>query len=305
MWPKRLQMVTSSEKPEGPYEKPVFLDDDGIDPSIFHDDDGRKYMLLNKGARIIELTGDCKAIKEPGKLLWYGDNKRKPEGPHLLKKDGYYYLFLAEGGTGKGHCITVARADHIDGPYEPSPYNPILHQWKKDALIQCCGHGKPVQLPDGRWYIVYLCLRVLNGEYGILGRETAMDPLTWTPDGWPIINGGRGPSDQQKMPWKCDEKAVSRDVRLCGGYPFWKNQLWMSPRPFAEGKVYEAVAENGENSLEIQGNGYDLNQVACRGALLKRQDKFQGTAQCCFVIPELDEEEDTGMNLFTTMRTAT
>lgn len=298
MRPKRLQMVTSSEKPEGPYEKPVFLDEDGIDPSIFHDDDGRKYMLLNKGARIIELTSDCKAIKEPGKLLWYGDNKRKPEGPHLLKKDGYYYLFLAEGGTGKGHCITVARADHIDGPYEPSPYNPILHQWKKDALIQCCGHGKPVQLLDGRWYIVYLCLRVLNGEYGILGRETAMDPLTWTPDGWPIINGGRGPSDQQKMPWKCDEKAVSRDVRPCGGYPFWKNQLWMSPRPFAEGKVYEAVAENGENSLEIQGNGYDLNQVACRGALLKRQDKFQGTAQCCFVIPELDEEEDTGMTCY-------
>ena len=216
----------------------------------------------------------------------------------MLKKDGYYYLFLAEGGTGKGHCITVARADHIDGPYEPSPYNPILHQWKKDALIQCCGHGKPVQLPDGRWYIVYLCLRVLNGEYGILGRETAMDPLTWTPDGWPIINGGRGPSDQQKMPWKYDKKAVSRDVRPCGGYPFWKKQLWMSPRPFAEGKVYEAVAENGENSLEIQGNGYDLNQVACRGALLKRQDKFQGTAQCCFVIPELDEEEDTGMTCY-------
>ena len=72
----------------------------------------------------------------------------------------------------------------------------------------------------------------------------------------------------------------------------------MSPRPFAEGKVYEAVAENGENSLEIQGNGYDLNQVACRGALLKRQDKFQGTAQCCFVIPELDEEEDTGMTCY-------
>ena len=155
-----------------------------------------------------------------------------------------------------------------------------------------------MQLPDGRWYIVYLCLRVLNGEYGILGRETAMDPLTWTPDGWPIINGGRGPSDQQKMPWKYDKKAVSRDVRPCGGYPFWKKQLWMSPRPFAEGKVYEAVAENGENSLEIQGNGYDLNQVACRGALLKRQDKFQGTTQCCFVIPELDEEEDTGMTCY-------
>ena len=110
---------------------------------------------------------------KPGQLLWYGDKRRKPEGPHLLKKDGYYYLFLAEGGTGMGHCIATARSRDMYGPYEPSPYNPLLHQWDEEALIQCCGHGKPVQLPDGRWCIVYLCLRKMGGEYGILGTENS------------------------------------------------------------------------------------------------------------------------------------
>ena len=77
---KRVQMVTSSLYPQGPYDEPVFLDDDGIDPSIFHDDDGRKYMLLNRGARILELSRDCRSILKPGQLLWYGDKRRKPEG---------------------------------------------------------------------------------------------------------------------------------------------------------------------------------------------------------------------------------
>jgi xylan 1,4-beta-xylosidase len=95
----RKQIVVSSDKPEGPYSKPAIIDEDGIDPSIFNDDDGRRYMLLNRGARIFELNEDATKQISKAELLFYGDNKRAPEGPHLLKKDGYYYLFEAEGGT--------------------------------------------------------------------------------------------------------------------------------------------------------------------------------------------------------------
>ena len=117
----RKQIVVSSDKPEGQYSKPAIIHEDGIDPSIFTDDDGRRYMLLNRGARIFELNADCTEQISEARLLYYGSNKRAPEGPHLLKKDGYYYLFEAEGGTGPGHRITVSRSRALMGNYEPCP----------------------------------------------------------------------------------------------------------------------------------------------------------------------------------------
>ena len=196
----RKQIVVSSDKPEGPYSKPAIIDEDGIDPSIFNDDDGRRYMLLNRGARIFELNEDATKQISKAELLFYGDNKRAPEGPHLLKKDGYYYLFEAEGGTGPGHRITVSRSRELKGIYEPCPYNPIMRQNNPDEIIQRCGHGKPVQTQNGDWYMVYLCGRKIGDGYSILGRETALDPISWTMDGWPIVNNLKGPSALQVKP---------------------------------------------------------------------------------------------------------
>lgn len=90
--PRRRQIVVSSDRPEGPYSEPFYIEEDGIDPSLFHDDDGRSYMLLNRGARILELDLEKGRQLTPAVLLFYGDQKRAPEGPHLLKKDGWYYL---------------------------------------------------------------------------------------------------------------------------------------------------------------------------------------------------------------------
>lgn len=313
---KRFQMVTSAEKPEGPYEPPVFLDIDGIDPSIFHDDDGRKYMLVNKGARIVELSRDCRQMISPVTMLWYGDCKRTPEGPHMLKYQGYYYLFLAEGGTGKGHRITVARSKTLMGPYEPSPYNPILRQWDERQQIQCCGHGKPFQMADGRWGIVYLCLRMLEGKYGILGRETSLDPLSWTADGWPVVNKGRGPSQQQKLPMaeeldKDKEKAAQGQWT---GYPKWKNRIWMTPRPLPaahiqlageeteegkkKGKVASGAGSGKGGALCLLGTGEDLCSTDCRSILVERQDSFRFEAICEFQIPSLKEGQSLGITCY-------
>lgn len=280
----RKQMVVSSERPEGPYSEPVFLDEDGIDPSIFHED-GHHYMLLNRGARIFELSADCKKQISGARLLYYGSNKRAPEGSHLLKKDGWYYLFQAEGGTGMGHRITVARSRELMGVYEPCPYNPIMRQSDEEAGIQRCGHGKPVCTQNGEWYIPYLCGRLAEKAYSILGRETALDPITWTADGWPLVNEGRGPSVLQKRPnlpvWKPgkgsgiggrQEEMSAHTGMEAETELFAKGKLsgqWMSPRPMEE----DAVRFH-DGYLWLKANRYPLSGVKAHNILLRRQTDF-------------------------------
>ena len=313
----RRQIVVSSEKPEGPYSEPVFIDEDGIDPSIFNDDDGRRYMLLNRGARIFELSKDgTKKISEP-QLLFYGDNKRAPEGPHLYKKDGYYYLLEAEGGTGPGHMVTVSRSRELFGVYEPCPYNPIMRQKDPDALIQRCGHGDMVETPDGRWYMVYLCGRKIGDDYSILGRETAIDPVTWTADGWPIVNDLKGPSTMQIKPFpdltgisgsadihseidkeKCstllesEEVTIVRNISSCG-LPL----DYMTPRPFKNGDVRYIEGNNEkEPSFIIKGSIAPISSVDSRNLVLKRQTSFTFEYSADMEIPELSEGQHAGIS---------
>ena len=197
--PYRLQMITSAVDPRGPWDPPKFLPLDGIDPSLFTDEDGKRYILLNPGAMIAGLSESGDLLSGP-RMISFGAARVKPEGPHLVRRNGWYYLFLAEGGTGEGHMETVLRSRDLYGPYESCPFNPILT--RKDPLspIRRCGHGKPVLLPDGRWYMVYLCTRPVGG-LTLTGRETALDPLIWTADGWPMVNGLKGPSCLQALPF--------------------------------------------------------------------------------------------------------
>lgn len=301
----RKQIVVSSEKPEGPYSKPAFIDEDGIDPSIFHED-GRHYMLLNRGARILELNEDCTKQISEAELLYYGDQKRAPEGPHLLKKDGYYYLFLAEGGTGAGHRISVARSKTLMGNYEPCPYNPIMRQMDEGAAIQRCGHGKPVCTQNGEWYMVYLCGRMIGDGYSMLGRETALDPISWTADGWPVVNGLKGPSVLQKKPdipeWLPKETAsVSEDgirsvaadaeqtVTAVSGW----DKKWMTPRaPEPEGIRFLP------SGIRIKGSRFPLKDVAARNILLQRQTSFCFRAETGLFIPKLADGQEAGLTCY-------
>ena len=197
----RCQMVVSAERPEGPYGEPAWIHEDGIDPSILHDDDGRHYMLFNRSVRMAELTPDCRAMRGPARLIWGGDLKRKTEGPQLMKHDGYYYLLAAEGGTGAGHRISAARSKNVWGPYENCPYNPILRQDDEGGYLQNCGHGKLLQTADGRWFLCFLCLRRDPDGTAPMGRETSIAEVTWTPDGWPVAAYGRRPRAVLNMPF--------------------------------------------------------------------------------------------------------
>ena len=301
----RKQIVVSSEKPEGPYSKPAIIDEDGIDPSIFHED-GRHYMLLNRGARILELNADCTKQISEAELLYYGDQKRAPEGPHLLKKDGYYYLFLAEGGTGAGHRISVARSKTLMGNYEPCPYNPIMRQMDEGAAIQRCGHGKPVCTQNGEWYMVYLCGRMIGDGYSMLGRETALDPISWTADGWPVVNGLKGPSVLQKKPdlpeWLPKETAsvsedgirsVAADAEQTMTAAAGWDKKWMTPRvPEPEGILFLP------SGIRIKGSRFPLKDVAARNILLQRQTSLCFRAETGLFIPKLADGQEAGLTCY-------
>lgn len=287
----RKQIVVSSDRPEGPYCKPAIIDEDGIDPSIFNDDDGRRYMLLNRGARIFELSRDADRKISPARLLYYGSNKRAPEGPHILKKDGYYYLFQAEGGTGPGHRITVARSRELMGNYESCPYNPIMRQNDEGAAIQRCGHGKPVQTQNGEWYMVYLCGRMIGNGYSMLGRETALDPITWTADGWPIVNFLKGPSVLQVKP-DLPECVYEELLRDDFSKPYLDEQ-WMFPRaPENDG------VEISGSFLKIKGSVRDLSSSDARNIVLRRQQHFRFEAECKMRINPMAPGQDTGMTCY-------
>lgn len=306
----RRQMVVSSDRPEGPYSKPVFIDEDGIDPSLFHED-GKHYMLLNRGARLFRLSDDCTEQVSEAKLLYYGSQKHAPEGSHLLKKDGWYYLFQAEGGTGPGHRITVARSRELFGVYTPCPYNPIMRQNDPEAGIQRCGHGKPVRTKDGRWYMVYLCGRTLDGKYSILGRETALDPITWTPDGWPLVNGLKGPSVLQIPPFRrtgaadtlptdsscmrpvpdsCDQMMAISEA-IMEQEPVPDPCGWMTPRP----PQADAVRWQENGTVLLLSSPAPLSSSDARNIFLRRQTRFDFTAQADLILPVLAPGQEAGL----------
>ncbi len=287
----RKQIVVSADKPQGPYSKPAIIDEDGIDPSIFNDDDGRRYMLLNRGARILELDKTATKQISEAKLLYYGDCRRGVEGPHLLKRDGYYYLFLAEGGTGPLHRITVSRSKELMGRYEPCPYNPILRQMDEGATLQRSGHGKPVQTQNGEWYMVYLCGRKLGQGYSMLGRETALDPITWTADGWPIVNNLDGPSVLQIKPdlpecvWES-----SYDDDFLGDAP---GTDWTFPRPPQEGAIRVS-----DSHVIIRACVPDLCSVHSRNIMLRRQQHFRFEAVCSMKYKNIGLDQDAGLTCY-------
>lgn len=287
----RHQIIVSSDRPEGPYSKPAVIDEDGIDPSLFTDDDGRRYMLLNRGARILELNQDATARISDTQMLYYGDNKRNPEGPHLLKKDGYYYLIMAEGGTGQGHTVTAARSKTLRGTYEPCPFNPIMTQKDPTARIQRCGHGDLVQTQNGQWYMPFLCGRKYLAQDGsirtILGRETSMEPVTWTADGWPMANRLQGPSALQVRP-DLPEVIWPPEAQIFDESTFF--HTWMFPRsPEPDGwRIHDG-------KVTLKGSMDDLDSIHAKNILLRRQTSIHFTADCIMEIPPMCPGQNAGM----------
>lgn len=196
--------IVTAEKAEGPWSEPHWIEGaEGIDPSLFWDDDGRAYYtgtcMTKPGEKqmiwLSEIDLEKFVLVGEKTKIWGGamENAAWPEAPHMYKVNGYYYLMIAEGGTEHFHSETITRAEKITGPYESYRGNPILTQRHlgMKADIANTGHADLVELKDGSWYIVFLASRPYGGYHKNLGRETFIAPVEWE-EGWPIVSPGTG-----------------------------------------------------------------------------------------------------------------
>lgn len=227
--------VITAKDPRGPWSNPVWLPEvDGIDPSLFFDTDGSTYILYNSippdnislydGHRTIRVNSfDPQTLKvtSPNRILINGgtDISKKPvwiEAPHIIKKDGWYYLICAEGGTAYNHSEVVFRSRSMNEPFVPFEGNPILTQRHLDPNrpdpITTAGHADFVETPDGKWWAVFLACRPYEGNHFNTGRETFLAPVEWK-DGWPIIN----PGFETVQYWYPIAAVVDKNITPMGG----------------------------------------------------------------------------------------
>jgi xylan 1,4-beta-xylosidase len=223
----------------------VALNNFGFDPSLFHDEDGRKYMVSmvtdhrvpkKYAGRLVlqEYDPEKKAMTGPVRDIYRGE-KIFLEGPHIYKRQGWYYLFAADTGTGEGHGQSVLRSRDIWGPYEMlkenhgeqreenEAFSILTSRHYEDILLQKSGHGDLVETPGGEWYMVHLCGRAFvdrnpadagrfpNSRRYMMGRETAIQKILWREDGWPVLEaGGTTPQNEVPVPKEVSEEVLCR-----------------------------------------------------------------------------------------------
>ncbi len=227
---------------DGEWSDPVYVNSSGFDPSLFHDDDGRKYFLnmlwdhrpgKNRFAGIVLQEYSAKEQKLVGERfnIFSGTPLGFTEAPHLYKRNGWYYLLTAEGGTAWGHAVTMARSRNITGPYELHPDTYILSaRHRPDVALQRAGHADLVETQNGETYMVYLCGRPLpNRGRCTLGRETAIQKMVWGKDDWLRTLDGQGiptietPAPQFQSPGvrpssgaaSCEQKEALKSAGNC------------------------------------------------------------------------------------------
>lgn len=268
-----------------------------IDPSLFFDDDGRVYFTCTgPGPQLYQFeidihTGAMLSVPRP---IWPGSGGKYPEGPHLYKIGGLYYLMVAEGGTEYGHLESIARADNPYGPFENCPYNPILTHRSLESPIQVTGHADLLQAHDGSWWLVFLAVRP-NGYPPCyhLGRETFLAPVRWTADGWPEVGSHGRVSLQMEAdclpphPW---ETAPSRD-----DFDIPQLRLQWNFRRNPEPSFWSLVERpgwlrlNGPRSLDDEGHS-----LAFVG---RRQQHFRCQVAALLDYTPANEEDEAGLTV--------
>jgi xylan 1,4-beta-xylosidase len=275
----------------GEWSDPIYLNSTGYDPSLFHDDDGRKWLVNMvwdhrkghnpfSGIMLQEYSPTERHLIGPEFKIFSGTGLGRTEGPHLYKVNGYYYLLTAEGGTELKHAVTLARSKSLFGPYEVHPHNPVLTSWPDPTLpLQKAGHGDLVETKKGEWYMVHLCGRPIPtlGRCP-LGRETAVQKVVWSDDHWLYLaSGGNRPAlevsapNLPEQPWKreptkddfdsCNLSPHFQTLRI----PFRKENFSLIERPgFLRIKGRESLSSKHNQSL-----------------IARRQQAFCYTASTC------------------------
>lgn len=286
--------IVTAENPEGPWSEPHYLEDaDGIDPSLFFDDDGKCYYIgTHPNPDGVKYNGDWYIyISEVDLVNWKLTGEKKnvwngalkgciwPEGPHIYKENGYYYIMHAEGGTGPEHSVMICRSKDIWGPYEGNPKNPILthRHLGKDYPIKYVGHGDIIKTPNDEWFMTVLAVRPLE-RYTTMGRETFLAKFIWEDD-WPVVNPGVGMlTDTVEInlpewnPLKDPESYTNRTRR--------KTAIPGTEREY----VFENMNELGDEFLFLRNYPDDMYKLNGEGLLLKAgKDDIKAKASPSYV----------------------
>jgi xylan 1,4-beta-xylosidase len=289
----------------GEWSEPVYLNSSGFDPSLFHDDDGRKWLVnmicTHKkrfaGIALQEYDPQAKRLVGPVTNIFSGTELGCTEGPHLYKRFGRYYLLVAEGGTGLGHAVTIARSNQITGPYEVDPANPMLTSKEdRSLLIQKSGHADIVETQNGEWYMAHLCGRPMpNRGLCVLGRETCLQRVIWTEEQWlRLATGGNKPEvvvdapTLPKHPWPTEPVRDNFDSpRLNINFqtlriPLSEDMMSLTERPgYLRLKGWESISSKYRQSL-----------------IARRQQAFCYTASTCVEFEPEDYLQMAGLVCF-------
>lgn len=295
--------IVHTQDPFSDWSDPILVDQGGIDPSLFFENN-KVYYTSNRidnqhpnGIYMSEIDISTGKRLSDIQLIWEGTGGRYPEAPHIYKKDGYYYLMIAEGGTEYGHMVTIARSKDIWGPYESNPDNPILtHRdvTTQSDLIQGTGHGDLIQAHDGSWWMAFLAFRAVDGKYHHLGRETFLAPVTWNEEGWPVVNKKGTISlnmDAETLPLQPWPEELVRDgfddVTLDLDWNFLRN-----PDPAS----WSLTDRRGW--LRLNGKAITLNDQASPTFIGQRQKDFLFEASTAVDFVPTKPDEEAGLTVF-------
>lgn len=289
---------------EGPWSDPIHINSSGFDPSLFHDEDGRKWFVNmlwdhrkrpNAFAGIVlqEFDPVGERLVGPKKNIYLGTDLALVEGPHLYRRNGWYYLLTAEGGTAYAHACTMARSKDIWGPYETHPQKHILTS--KDtpwAALQKAGHGDIVDTPEGKTYLVHLSGRpITQSRRCILGRETAIQEAYWSDDDWLYVKNGPVPSLKVDVPGTRDDDKYWAEQRYTFEHGLHDDFQWLrTPEPDRILRV-----QDGKLTLigrESVGSWFEQSLVA------RRQTHFSYDAETVVDFSPSNERQFAGLTAY-------
>ena len=292
--------IVTAKDPAGPWSRIHMLPDvPGIDASLFFDDDGKCYVISTgdvtnpegkqeKGIWAQEFDIDNFCVIGERHSIWNCALRgaTSPEAPHLYRKDGWYYLIIAEGGTEHYHAVTVARARNIFDWYEGNPANPIMthRHMGQGAPIANVGHADMVELPDGSWWAVMLGSRTNSGPYKNIGRESFICPVSWEQD-WPLFSPETGKIEWQYaapecLPWtplteqepKDDFDGDALDLQ----WVFW-GRPYQNFYRLKDGTLWlKCLRRNVDRPLKPMGPGSNADAAKddCVSTVLRRQQSY-------------------------------
>lgn len=294
----------TATNPSGPWSDPIVVDQSGIDPSLFWDDDGKVYFQSNRATK----SSDPRAIYQSEidintgkrlseiKTLWNGSGGSYVEGPHIYKKDGYYYLLTAEGGTAYGHTVAIGRSKSVWGPFESCPQNPILTNRMSYSPLQGTGHADMVQAIDGSWWMVHLAFRPAVDGIHFIGRETCLTPVEWNKGEWPLVNGN-GQTDVviSKTPPNYNAQIPQ---------PFGASVVTNFDQPIGFEWLYLRNPDSSNYSLNeragflrLKGAAANLNEWDSPTMIARRQQHFDFTASTNIDFNPKQTNEEAGLTI--------